>query len=313
MQVIISAALRALPFFLPFVCNVRSFPLICSSRPHFMIRIVLQGRTGNHLFQYALGRVLSKKHQVPLVLDASWFNAEGWSQVSHFLSLPLKARVVRRFSLGARILRKLTGKHYWEFRNIPIYRENPLDQSFDARFLECPSDCLLFGYFQTPRYFDEIAEELLQELRSLLNSACPSREIHRELAQPGTVAVHVRRGDYLQHSVFQVCDVDYYRDAINQMRKEGSATKFFIFSDDPAWCRSTFCDDDQTIVDSGKAGNNPLYDLHLMSLAAHHIIANSTYSWWSAWLAQSSTQRVIMPERWYAGEIIAPIDEKKWF
>jgi hypothetical protein len=117
----------------------------------------------------------------------------------------------------------------------------------------------------------------------------------------------------LQHSVFQVCDVDYYRDAINQMRKEGSATKFFIFSDDPAWCRSTFCDDDQTIVDSGKAGNNPLYDLHLMSLAAHHIIANSTYSWWSAWLAQSSTQRVIMPERWYAGEIIAPIDEKKWF
>jgi hypothetical protein len=278
-----------------------------------MIRIVLQGRTGNHLFQYALGRVLSKKHQVPLVLDASWFNAEGWSQVSHFLSLPLKARVVRRFSLGARILRKLTGKHYWEFRNIPIYRENPLDQSFDARFLECPSDCLLFGYFQTPRYFDEIAEELLQELRSLLNSACPSREIHRELAQPGTVAVHVRRGDYLQHSVFQVCDVDYYRDAINQMRKEGSATKFFIFSDDPAWCRSTFCDDDQTIVDSGKAGNNPLYDLHLMSLAAHHIIANSTYSWWSAWLAQSSTQRVIMPERWYAGEIIAPIDEKKWF
>jgi hypothetical protein len=171
----------------------------------------------------------------------------------------------------------------------------------------------LFGYFQTPRYFGEIAEELREELRSLLNSVCSSSEIHRELAKPGTVAVHVRRGDYMQNSVFQVCDVDYYRDAINQMRKEVSGAKFFIFSDDPAWCRSTFCDDDQTIVDSGEAGNNPLYDLHLMSLAAHHIIANSTYSWWSAWLAQSSTQRVIMPDRWYAGEIIAPIDEKKWF
>jgi hypothetical protein len=278
-----------------------------------MIRIVLQGRTGNHLFQYALGRVLAKKHQVPLVLDASWFNPEGWAQVSHFLSLPLQADVVRPCSLGSRMLRKITGKHHWEFLSVPVFREKPADQSFDARFLKCPSDCLLFGYFQTPRYFGEIAEELREELRSLLNSVCSSSEIHRELAKPGTVAVHVRRGDYMQHSVFQVCDVDYYRDAINQMRKELSGAKFFIFSDDPAWCRSTFCDDDQTIVDSGEAGNNPLYDLHLMSLAAHHIIANSTYSWWSAWLAQSSTQRVIMPDRWYAGEIIAPIDEKKWF
>jgi hypothetical protein len=278
-----------------------------------MIRIVLQGRTGNHLFQYALGRVLAKKHQVPLVLDASWFNHEGWAQVSHFLSLPLQAEVVRPCSLGSRILRKITGKHHWEFLSVPVFREKPADQSFDARFLECPSDCLLFGYFQTPRYFGEIAEELREELRSLLNSVCSSSEIHRELAKPGTVAVHVRRGDYMQHSVFQVCDVDYYRDAINQMRKEVSGAKFFIFSDDQAWCRSTFCDDDQTIVDSGEAGNNPLYDLHLMSLAAHHIIANSTYSWWSAWLAQSSTQRVITPDRWYAGEIIAPIDEKKWF
>jgi len=278
-----------------------------------MIRIVLQGRTGNHLFQYALGRVLAKKHQVPIVLDASWFNSEGWAQVSYFLSLPLQAEVVRSCSLGSRMLRKITGKHHWEFLSVPVFREKPADQSFDARFLECPSDCVLFGYFQTPRYFGEMAEELREELRSLLNSVCSSSEIHRELAKPGTVAVHVRRGDYMQHSVFQVCDVDYYRDAINQMRKEVSGAKFFIFSDDPAWCRSTFCDDDQTIVDSGEAGNNPLYDLHLMSLAAHHIIANSTYSWWSAWLAQSSTQRVIMPDRWYAGKIIAPIDEKKWF
>lgn len=278
-----------------------------------MIRIVLLGRTGNHLFQYALGRVLAKKHQVPLVLDASWFNLEGWSQVSHFLSLPLQAEVVRPCSLGSRLLRKLTGKHHWEFLSVPIFRENAADQSFDARFLECPSDCLLFGYFQTPRYFGEIAEELREELRSLLNSACASSEIHRELAQPGTVAVHVRRGDFLQHSVFQVCDEDYYRAAINQMRKEVSNTKFFIFSDDPAWCRSTFCDDDQIIVDSAEAGKNPLYDLHLMSLASHHIIANSTYSWWSAWLAQSASQRVIMPDRWYTGEIVAPIDEKKWF
>ncbi len=81
-----------------------------------MIRIVMLGRTGNNLFQYALGRVLAEKHGVPLVLDASWFNAAGWAEVSHFLKLPLKAKVVRRCSLGTRALRKFTGKHYWEYR-----------------------------------------------------------------------------------------------------------------------------------------------------------------------------------------------------
>ena len=88
-----------------------------------MLRIVLLGRTGNHLFQYALGRVLAEKQGVPLVMDASWFNAEGWAEVSHFLKLPLKAKVVRRCSLGARALRKITGKHYWEYRGVPVLRE----------------------------------------------------------------------------------------------------------------------------------------------------------------------------------------------
>lgn len=290
---------------------IRCLRLICSSRPHIMIRIVLQGRTGNHLFQYALGRVLSKKYQVPLVLDASWFNAEGWSQVSHFLSLPLNARVVRRFSLGARILRKLTGKHYWEFRGIPIYRENPLDQSFDSAFLECPNDCLLFGYFQSPWYFRDLADELREEIKALLETARLGHELQSLLAQPESVAVHVRRGDYLQHSVFKVCDEEYYRASMQQMREVIPQATFYIFSDDPAWCRATFTDADQVVVESGDAGENPLHDLHLMSLASHHIIANSTYSWWAAWLAHAPNQQVIMPDRWYAGEIIAPIAEKK--
>ena len=277
-----------------------------------MIRIVLLGRTGNNLFQYALGRVLAEKHGVPLVMDASWFNAEGWAEVSHFLRLPLRATVVRRCSLGARALLKITGKHYWEYRGVPVLRESPDDQSFDPTFLEAPADCMLFGYFQTPLYFQTIADPLRAELNSLIGSAVRVPvDIRVKLTSPNSVAVHVRRKDYLHQPIFQVCDTEYYREAMQKKRANLPSARFFIFSDDPVWCRAEFCEADQVVVDSGVAATNPLHDLYLMSLASHHIIANSSYSWWAAWLGAKPGQQVLMPDRWYAHGIKAPIEEKR--
>lgn len=275
-----------------------------------MIRIVLLGRTGNHLFQYALGRVLAEKHGVPLVLDGSWFNAEGWAEVSHFLKLPLKAKVVRRCSLGARLLRKLTGNHYWQYRDIPMFREPGDDQSFDHRFLDAPSECMLFGYFQSPLYFQGIAGSLRSEMNALIGGAVnPPDDLRTRLTDPGAVAVHVRRKDYLLNPIFQVCDSGYYQEAMRVMRGRLPAARFFIFSDDPEWCRSEFDEADQEVIEPISA--SPLHDLHLMSLASHHIIANSTYSWWAAWLGEKPGQQVLMPDRWYAHDIKAPMDEKK--
>jgi Glycosyl transferase family 11 len=277
-----------------------------------MIRTVLLGRTGNNLFQYALGRVLAAKHGVPLVLDGSWFNEEGWREVSHFLNLPLKAKVVRRCSIGARALRKLTGKHYWEYGKFPRLTEDPHDQSFDPRFLATPADCLLFGYFQSPLYFQDIADDLRNELNTLFSEASRApAELVARLADSGSVAVHVRRQDYLHHPIFNVCDSDYYQESIRQMRALLPGARFLIFSDDPQWCRSEFRDSDQEVIDSGRKASNPLHDLHLMSLASHHIIANSTYSWWAAWLGDKPGQRVMMPDRWYAHGIKAPVEEKR--
>ncbi|MEO5917145.1 MAG: alpha-1,2-fucosyltransferase [Luteolibacter sp.] len=277
-----------------------------------MIRIVLLGRTGNHLFQYALGRVLAKKHGVPLVMDASWFNAEGWAEVSHFLKLPLKAKVVRRVSLATRALRKVTGRHYWEYRKVPVLRENPDDQSFEPGFLDVPADCMLFGYFQTPLYFQGIDAELRDELNHLLSASVqPPAPIREKLSDPNSVAVHVRRRDYLTLQGFLVCDSQYYRDRMDQMRTRLGTARFHIFSDDPEWCRSEFQRDDEIVMDSGNDAVNPLHDLYLMSLASHHVIANSTYSWWAAWLGKKEGQQVLMPDRWYASGPKAPIHEKR--
>ena len=283
-----------------------------------MIRIVLLGRTGNILFQYALGRVLARKHGVPLLLDASWYNAEGWKEISHFLKLPIQARVTRNFSLASRALRNFTGKHFWEFRKAPFIRESELDQSFNLKFLEPPADCTLFGYFQTPLYFKCMADELRAELKGLVATAagtsCPHSfpVMENELSQPESVAIHVRRGDYLHHECFNVCDIDYYKKSMTEMRERVPGAKFFIFSDDPDWCQAHFTDNDVTAINDRRHELNPLHDLHLMSLASHHIIANSSYSWWGAWLGKKPGQVVIMPDRWYTKDIKAPIEEKKW-
>lgn len=278
-----------------------------------MIRILLLGRTGNHLFQYALGRVLAEKHHVPLVMDASWFNRAGWTEVSHFLKLPLKAKVVRRCSIGVRALRKVTGKHYWEYRGVPVLREPSGDMRFDPTFLKAPADCMLYGYFQSPLYFAEIAPVLRDELKGLLAGTVQHEwEMHTKLLDPRSVAVHVRRGDFLTNPVFQVCDLAYYEKSMEEMRSRVPGAIFFVFSDDPEWCKANFTESDVHVVDTGKIGNHPLHDLHLMSSASHHIIANSSYSWWAAWLGDRPEQEVIIPNRWFAGEILAPIAEKRW-
>ena len=277
-----------------------------------MIRIPLLGRTGNNLFQYAIGRVLAEKHQVPLVLDASWFNREGWAEVSHFLKLPLKAKVVRRCSLGARALRKITGRHYWEYSGVPVLREPGGDQRFDPAFLEAPADCMLFGYFQSPLYFAEIASALREELNSLLAGVAQDAQMRAMLTDPDSVAVHVRRGDFLNNPVFQVCDLRYYLTSMAEMRSRVPGARFFIFSDDPGWCRSELTGSDVHVVGTETVAKSPLHDLQLMSTASHHIIANSSYSWWAAWLGEKPGQEVIMPERWFTTGINVPMSEKRW-
>jgi hypothetical protein len=280
-----------------------------------MIRIVMLGRLGNNLFQYALGRVLARKHGVPLVMDASWFNAQGWNEVNCLRKLPGPAsghaRVTRRFSPAARALLKFTGRHYWQLRGLPEIREPENDHGFDARFLEAPADCLLFGYFQTPRYFAGIESSLREELRTDgLDLETGHEKLAENLRSPGSVAVHVRRGDYAGSTLLDVCGVGYYLEAMRRLRETLSKPRFYIFSDDPAWCASCFAGDDIVVTTGGSARQSPLVDLHLMGLAQHHVIANSSYSWWAAWLGKKPGQRVLMPHEWFRG-IRAPIAEKQ--
>ncbi|MES2659831.1 MAG: alpha-1,2-fucosyltransferase [Verrucomicrobiota bacterium] len=279
-----------------------------------MIRIVMLGRLGNNLFQYALGRVLAEKHNVPLIMDGSWFNREGWDQVKCLRDLPGPAsgtvKVIRCCSIGARALLRATGKHYWDYRGVPVLRESENDKTFDPEFMNAPSDCFLFGYFQTPLYFKGHENALRSELSTHGLGLEAGREaLAEKLREPCSVGVHVRRTDYVGNPNLNLCDTSYYRTTMNRLRESLRGPRFFIFSDDPAWCAANLAGADVEVVPLSPV-HSALADMHLMSLANHHIIPNSSFSWWAAWLGKKDGQRVLMPSRWFAS-INAPIGEKQ--
>lgn len=277
-----------------------------------MIRVVLLGRTGNNLFQYAIGRAVAERRGVPLVLDGSWFNRRSWSEVSCLGRLPLEARIARPFSAGSRVLKKLSGKHHWEFRGVPVLREPAGDQRFDARFLDAPADCVLTGYFQTPRYFAGIEPQLREELRmDHLPWPRETLQMAERLSGERSVAVHVRRTDYIGNPDVEVCGTGYYRRAMDRLRSRREGLRFFVFSDDPGWCREHLESADTEVCSLAGARGDGLHDLFLMSRAACQIIANSSYSWWAAWLGRKPGQQVLMPSLWYGSGIVAPVEEKR--
>lgn len=276
-----------------------------------MIRVVMLGRTGNNLFQYALGRVLAERHGVPLVMDASWFNAEGWRSVSCLRRLGLKAEIRRGWSLGSRVLRKLDGRHPWEFTGVPVMKEEVGRSGFDPSFLEAPADVVMMGYFQSPRYFEAISESLRAEL-DLGGLGWPRETMNlaEALSDEVSVAVHVRRTDFVGALEFDLCGMDYYLRAMEKMRSELTAPRFYLFSDDLGWCREHLKGSDARVVDFPEMAGDPLHDLFLMSCCRHHVIANSSYSWWAAWLGKSADQKVIAPDRWFGGDIEAPMVDR---
>lgn len=281
-----------------------------------MIRVILHGRLGNNLFQYAFGRTLAERHGVPLVMDASGYNHVTWPYVSPLRLLPDftsgRCRLVRPWSFGTRVLRKITGRHYLEFSGKPLVRERPDDHSFDPRLLDAPADCVVDGYFQTHLYFRGF-EPLIRS--GLSTSGLGLEQGHEDLAaalrETSSVAVHVRRTDYLNNRNLHLTGLDYYRRAMDTIRAEVASARFFVFSDDPEWCSQNLVADDIRVLTHSDPFQ-PLTDLHLMSLASHHIIANSSYSWWAAWLGEKPGQKVIMPDRWFKDTIHAPPEQKRW-
>ena len=276
-----------------------------------MIRVVLQGRTGNNFFQYAAARWLAERHGTKVVLDGSWLRTQNWAQAQSMKRLALKMRLCRWPLWIGPVLRVAAGKHPSEFVTKSVYCESTSDHAFDPAFTTLPDNTLLIGYFQSPRFFSSLRDSLQNEINyRALPVGAETAETIRGMAGENSVSVHVRRGDYLRYHNFAVCTPSYYETAIQRMKERLDSPTFWIFSDDIPWCRSHFRGPEFRFVEPKESAEIPLNDMRLMSLASHHIISNSSYSWWAAWLHWTPEKLVMVPDRWLLTTPRIPVHEK---
>jgi hypothetical protein len=250
----------------------------------------LTGGCANQIFQYATGLALARRLGVNLRLDVSWYET----------ATPNQPRV---YSLGlfkgvdAPVVRKLSGQIIRE----EGFRYNPgLLESAGRR-------CSLVGYWQSEKYFFDLRDELRGRLEPRQPLTRFHRNIERLIAAAGNRAVllHVRRTDYVGNSFHVVLPPDYYCEAAALVAAKVPEPVFFIFSDEPQWCRANLTLRYEIVIAEDPDGTDkgrPARDdatLWLMRQCRHAIIANSSFSWWGAWLGADVNGGVtIAPKIW---------------
>jgi hypothetical protein len=260
---------------------------------------------GNQMFQYAAGRALAARHGVPLRLDLRFYEKQTFRKYE-----------LHRFNISAGVISGLDrfrirfsyinprGFLRRAARRLPIGRLHLLrDQAsgVDPRFWSAPADTVLDGYWQNEGYFKEVASDIRREFTFRLPPDAENAAVLERIRGVGkSVCVHVRRGDYLNNTeVLTVCPPAYYIDALAWMATKVPQAHYFVFSDDPGWTRANVPMPAVSTFVTHNTGKNDPEDLRLMSACDHFIIANSTFSWWAAWLANTPGKQVVAPKRWF--------------
>lgn len=272
------------------------------------------GGLGNQMFQYAAGRALSIRTSQTLTLDTNSFKRyplHNGFELQRVFNVP--AQVASRSDI-AKVIGWLpaTGvelglsSKYWR----PIAGTSFVGEpsfSYWRGIIGLADSCYLSGYWQSEKYFMEYADQIRKDFS--FNDALTedNQKIYGAISKSCSVSCHIRRGDYVTNlkanQIHGVCSLEYYEKAIKFMQSNLIEPIFYIFSDDQEWVRKNLTFPKGSIFVDGNYGCYGFQDMQLMSLCQHHIIANSSFSWWGAWLNPSESKIVIAPRRWFSADI----------
>ncbi len=271
-----------------------------------MIIVKLCGGLGNQLFQYAFAREFVEYGR-EVYLDLSWFQTCGEREY-----------LLRFFNISINELNEddlLKFKNECRFIEIPFvkrkYYISENNRNIEKK-LWCVDNVIIDGYWQSEVFFRICKQNLKKEivLREISGLVKKWAEI---IEDKKIISVHVRRGDYLLEKNVgargEICTYKYYEKAINLMNQKVRDCKFLFFSDDIEWVEEKFVGENIYYFDEPV---NDAESLYLMSLCSHHIIANSTYSWWGAWINDHDEKIVIAPKKWNNLKDMSKIYLDKW-
>jgi hypothetical protein len=269
-----------------------------------MIITQINGGLGNQMFQYAAGRALAQRHGTDLLLDTRIFdgNTQFGFGLNHFA---ISARQAMPAELPPD--RRQNRFYYLVWRGLRLkpnlFRESGL--SYNPGFNSLGDGAYLKGYWQSERYFTDIDAAIREEFRIVTPASPENAAILSEIAERPAISLHIRRGDYVKNSrtnaTHGTCTLEYYMRAVDLIAaKMTEEPVVFTFSDDPSWVRENLVlPFEMRVMDHNDSDHN-YEDLRLMSACRHHIIANSSFSWWGAWLNPSIDKIVVSPDRWFA-------------
>lgn len=269
------------------------------------------GGLGNQMFQYALGRSLSLARGVPLKLDTTDFSGYGLHygfQLANVFSVPAEEATYddvvdmlawRRYRIVRRIMRR---PGFSRFRSKRLIVEPYLD--YWEGIHQVPAHCYLIGYWQSERYFKEHDRQIRSDFTFRKPLVGANQEWSRRIGDVTSVSLHIRRGDYARnpktHTVHGLCSLDYYQAAACYIADMVHTPEFFVFSDDISWAKENLSLNYPCHYVCENNGDNSYIDMQLLSLCRHHIISNSSFGWWGAWLNPRDGKIVVAPNKWFA-------------
>ena len=264
-----------------------------------MVIVKIQGGLGNQMFQYAAAKSITKSGRVYLDLIFITNNTvsnTGFTARDLEITLFKNTKIKTANSLISKIYRSSKFKLPWLRLLLKITKLT------DDNFNSAPDfkNHYLDGYFQNPKYFEKIRAELLKDFE--FPEVDKTTNFLKETIEntKNSVALHVRRGDYLKPEVNKhhgVLPIKYYQGAFTYVESHLDDTHYFIFSDDPEWCSTNF---DFIKKKTILSGNQFAWtDMYLMGCCKHNIVANSSFSWWGAWLNQNIDKIVVAPKKWF--------------
>jgi hypothetical protein len=275
-----------------------------------MVIVKLKGGLGNQLFQYAAARRLSHVLQTTLKMDVSYFETQGLRDYSlqtfrikeAFAGAKELAAVKGPSTRGLRrrifhLRQKLGVGYHWTV--IRERRVGPLN----PRVMNASGDVYLDGFWQSEKYFKDIRHILVDEMTVKHPQDAYNCAMSDLMGRVESVSLHIRRGDYVssavQLQVHGVCTLDYYGASASRIAEITKQPHFFVFSDDIGWAQQNLNLDYPVTYVTDNGPERDYEDLRLMRQCKHHIIANSSFSWWGAWLGSHPDKIVIAPLKWF--------------
>lgn len=275
-----------------------------------MVITKLSGGLGNQMFQYAIGRAVQLKHNTALKADLTWFNetetkSHEKPQLNIFPNINLKTADRNELFVFKR--KTVFGsKHFFNIIRCIKKYSKLLEPSFEfdpTILLNTSKNCYLSGYWQSEKYFLHIRDTLLYDFSFPKNNSNQNKKIIDQIRVRNSISVHIRRGDYISDPTNSknhgFIGVKYYQKALDFLVKKIEDPIIVIFSDDINWVMNNLVVNTPKIFVDWNTGDNSIFDMYLMSLCKHNIIANSSFSWWAAWLNQNPQKIVIAPGRWF--------------